>query len=275
MISALTKQTDGTLQLTITIAWSEVVKTREKVLEQYTQGAQVPGFRKGKAPKKLVEEKVDNEKLREDILRNLLPSFYTEAIKEHNLKPIMSPRIQVAKLEDEKDWQFIAYTCEFPQVDITNYKDAVQKITAKSKIVLPGKEKQEVNLDEIVKAVLEHVKITIPQILLDGEVERQLSQTLDEIKRLGLTLDQYLASTGRSVEDLRNDYAKKAQNDITLEFALQKIAQDEKITVDEKEINEAIAKAKDENEKKNLETNRYLLASILRQQKTLDFLRSL
>jgi hypothetical protein len=56
---------------------------------------------------------------------------------------------------------------------------------------------------------------------------------------------------------------------------LQKVAQIENITVEEKEIEEAITKAKDENERKSLEGNKYLLASILRQQKTLDFLKSL
>ena len=102
-----------------------------------------------------------------------------------------------------------------------------------------------------------------------------MAQTLDEVKRLGLTLDQYLASTGRNTEALREEYAKKAEGDIKLEFILQKIAEDEKITVEEKEIDEAITQAKTEVERQNLQNNRYLLASIIRQQKTLDFLRNL
>ena len=60
-----------------------------------------------------------------------------------------------------------------------------------------------------------------------------------------------------------------------LEFALQKIAEIEKIIIEQKEIDEAIQKAKDDNERKSLEGNRYLLAAILRQQKTLDFLLNL
>lgn len=68
---------------------------------------------------------------------------------------------------------------------------------------------------------------------------------------------------------------QKAIQDIKTEFVLQKIAQDENITVEEKELDEAIQKAKDAQEKAYLEQNRYLLASILRQQKTLDFLKNL
>jgi trigger factor len=95
------------------------------------------------------------------------------------------------------------------------------------------------------------------------------------IKSLGLTLEQYLGSTNKTPEKLREDFAEKAQNDIKIEFVLAKIAETEKITVEEKEIEEAIHTAKTDAERANLEQNRHLLSSIIRQQKTLDFLRNL
>lgn len=275
MNSKLIKKEDGTIELTITIPADRIKKTKEEVIEDISKSANVEGFRKGKAPKKLVEERVDKEKITEEILKKLLPLSYTEAIKEHSLRPIINPKIHVQKLDDDKDWEYTAITCELPEIDLDNYKEAVKKVTAKGKIVIPGKETQPVGFDEIAGAILESVKVKVPQILVDQEVDRLLSQILDEIKRLGLTLDQYLASTGKTPEALRGDYAKKALNDITLEFALQKITETENVTVSDKEIDEAILKAKDENERKNLEANKYLLANILRQQKTLDFLRNL
>ena len=123
--------------------------------------------------------------------------------------------------------------------------------------------------------MIDSTKVEIPEILLESEVNRLLAQTLDEIKRLGLTLDQYLSTSGKTPKSLREEYREKARTDIALEFALQKIAKDEKITVEEKDIQEAIQKVKTPDEKKNLENNRYMLANILRQQKTLDFLKSL
>ncbi len=276
MNSEIKKLEDGTISLSITIPSELVKKTWEEVVLETAKSADLAGFRKGKAPKKLVEEKIDKEKVREEVLKKLLPKAYIEAVKEHNINPILNPKIQVEKIDDsEEDWKFTALTCELPEVNLGNYKENVQKITAKSKIVIPGKEKEEPKFEEIMKATLESVTISIPKILIDNEVDRLLSQTLDEIKRLGLTLDQYLASTGKNVEQLRSDYEEKAKNDIKLEFALQKIAKDEKIAVEEKEIDEAILKAKNEEERKNLQNNRYLLASILRQQKTLDFLKNL
>lgn len=276
MISALTKQEDGTIKLTITLPIQDVKKTWEEVVNEMAKQVSLPGFRKGKAPKKLVEEKIDKTKVRDEVLKKLLPQGYLEAVKEHDLKPIISPRIYVSQIDEknEKDWQFEALTCEMPVADLGYYKQNVQKITAKTKIIVPGG-RQELKLEEIIKALLDSVVIKIPQILIDQEVERLLSQTLDDIKKLGLTLNQYLTSTGKTPETLRKESEEKAKNDLVLEFALQKIAEEEKITVEEKEVEEAIQKAKDENERKTMEANRYLLASILRQQKTLDFLKNL
>ena len=275
MISALQKQENGTITLTITIPSSDILKTQTEVLSELAKEASFPGFRKGKAPVKMVEEKLGEEKIREEVLKKLLPQSYIKAVEEHKLRPIMNPKIHITKVEEGKDWQFTAQTCEAPTIDLTGYKDAVQKITAKSKIIMPGKTPEEPKFEDIMKAILETIKATIPQILVETEADRLLSHTLDDVKKIGLTLDQYLASTNRTPESLRSEYEIKARNDITLEFALQKIAEEEKITVEEKELDEAILAAKNPAEKENLEKNRYMLAQILRQQKTLDFLKHL
>ncbi len=275
MITALKREEDGTIQLTVTMPWELVKKTKEEITDEHVKSAQMPGFRKGKAPKKLVEENLNQDHLREDILKKLLPQGYVEALKEHKINPVLSPKVHVDKLEDGKDWVFTALTAEAPEVTLGKYKDAVQKITAKSKIIVPGKEPTPVSFEEISQALLESITVKIPKIIIEQEVDRLLSQTLDEVKRLGLTLDQYLASTGRNIDALKAEYQKKAEADIKLEFILQKIASSEGIKVEDKEIDEAITQAKTDAERQNLQNNRYFLAGIIRQQKTLDFLRNL
>jgi len=275
MESTIKKEEDGSIILTVTIPLSEVKKTESVIIDEYVKNAELPGFRKGKAPIKAVEKNLDKEKVKEEVLRKLLPQYYITAVTENKINPIMNPKIHVHKLEDDKDWVFEATTCETPEVDLNGYKENVKKITAKAKIIIPGKEQTQVNFDDVVKELLASVKIRIPKVILEQEVDRLLAQTLEEIKKLGLSLEQYLGSTGKTAADLRAEYEKKAEGDVKLEFALQKIAQKEKITVEEKEIDEAINQAKTDAEKQNLMSNRYLLASILRQQKTLDFLRNL
>lgn len=276
MESEITRQEDGTIVLNITIPHSLIKKTTEDVIIQTAQETSIPGFRKGKAPKKLVADKIDKGKVKEETLGKLLPQAYAEAVKKHDIKPILNPRIHVDELSDDKDWQFTASTCEAPEVDLDNYKEEIKKLTAKSKIIVPGKEERgEIPVNELLNTLIQGTKIKVSKIIVEQEVERLLAQTLDEIKRLGLTLDQYLSSTKKTAEDLRKEYEKKALSDIKLEFALSKIAEEEKISVSEKDVEDAIKSAKDESERKGLEANRYLLASIIRQQKTLDFIKNL
>lgn len=276
MESEITRQEDGTIVLNITIPHSLIKKTTEDVIIQTAQETSIPGFRKGKAPKKLVADKIDKGKVKEETLGKLLPQAYAEAVKKHDIKPILNPRIHVDELSDDKDWQFTASTCEAPEVDLDNYKEEIKKLTAKSKIIVPGKEERgEIPVNELLNTLIQGTKIKVSKIIVEQEVERLLAQTLDEIKRLGLTLDQYLSSIKKTAEDLRKEYEKKALSDIKLEFALSKIAEEEKISVSEKDVEDAIKSAKDESERKGLEANRYLLASIIRQQKTLDFIKNL
>lgn len=271
------KQPDGTIKITLTIPQSDVAKVGTVVVDDLAKQTNVAGFRKGKAPAEVAANHLNPEAIREEILKRLLPAAYMKAVEEHQLKPIMNPKMHVEKIEEGQDWIFNALTCEMPEVDPGKYKKNVQDVTAKSKIVIPGKENENKKppLEEVMKAILADAKVKVPNILVEQESDRLLSQLLNDIKRLGLSLDQYLASTNRKPEDLRAEYAKRAEEDIKLEFILQKIAEVEKVSIEEKEIEEAIAKAKDPNERASMEQNRYLLAGILRQQKTLDLLMNL
>lgn len=268
---------DGTVKITLNLPQNAIAATGEQVIDELAKQVNVAGFRKGNAPKDLAAKHLNPEHVREEILKKLLPAAYMKAVEEHNIRPIMNPKMHVEKIEEGKDWIFTALTAEMPEVDPGKYKENVQKVTAKSKIVIPGKEEEnkKPSLDVILKAILEGAKMQIPGVLVEQEADRLLSQLLNDVKKLGLSLDQYLATTNRKPEDLRAEYAKRAEEDIKLEFVLQKIAELEKISIEDQEIEEAIQKAKDPIEKQQMEGNRYLLAGILRQQKTLDFLMNL
>ncbi len=274
---AVEKLPDGTIKVTLSIPQNAIKATREEVLMELAKKVNVAGFRKGKAPTDIAASQLNPEHVREEILKKLLPAAYMKAVDEHNLRPIMNPKMHVEKIEEDADWIFHAMTAEMPEVQLGDYKKAAQSVTAKSKIIIPGKENEakKPSLDQVLKAILDGAKVTVPAVLVEQEADRLLSQLLNDIKKLGLTLDQYLASTNRKPEDLRAEYAKRAEDDIKLEFVLQKIAELEKVTIGEKEIEEAILKAKDPTEKQQMESNRYLLAGILRQQKTLDLLLNL
>jgi FKBP-type peptidyl-prolyl cis-trans isomerase (trigger factor) len=283
MISALNKLQDGSLELTITVPWPKVENSYQKVLEKIAKQTTVKGFRKGKAPVKIVEKEVGKQKIFEETLKEILPQAYLEAIKEHHLKPIVNPQITLLKAEENKDWQFKALTCELPQVELGNYKEYVKKALAAEKIWVPGKDKkpekegESEKIDKIFKALLENAKVDLPKILVEDEVNRMLSRLIDQTARLGLTVEQYLASTGKTSEQIKNEYQNQAQETLKLELILSSIADEEKIQITEEEVQKMIEAIPEEETKKSFQTpeQKIYLIQILRKRRVIDNLAKL
>lgn len=267
----------------VTIPWKQINETREKLIEEIGKTIEVKGFRKGNAPKNAVLEKIDQQKLFEETLNKLVPGFYNEAIKKFDLKPIISPKIELVSGKEEEDWQIKFISCESPVIDLKNYKEELKKEAVIEKIWKPGEKEtpkeeksedqlKEEKLDNAIKWLLENVKVEINEVLIDEEVGHRLSQLLGEIQKIGITVEQYLKSTNKSIEALKGEYRIMAEKNLAFEFILQRIAEVEKVEVKPEDIDKTIAMAKTEEEKKNLETQKYYLANILRKQKTIDFL---
>jgi len=284
MKSKIKRLPKSEIELILTIPAGEVKKTYEEVVAKVAKTTEMKGFRKGKAPKKMVEDSVDKGKAYEQVIGQLLPKYYSEAIKEHGVSPIVNPKVTPVTMEEGKDWQFKAVTCEAPEVDLDNYKSKLKAQTAKDKIWVPGKDKgdekekeiaQSQKLNQALETLTKTAKVVLPPILLDDEVKRRLAQTLDEVKKLGLTLEDYLRSAGKTIEQLREEQRKRAEETLQLEFIINKIADEENLTVTAEEIDKAVKGAKTEEERARLEANKYVLAMLLRRQKVLDFLKNL
>ena len=284
MTSKANKQQDNSIELEVTIPWATIADKYEEAVVEAVNNAELPGFRKGKAPRNLVEEKLDKGNVYEDVLKHLIPEIYNAAIKEQNLKPVVNPKVELKEATENKDWVIHFHTAEKPQVTLGDYKAKIQEVKAAKgkKIWLPGetpKPEEEgkvakASMDDILKAVFEAIKIALPQLLIDNEINRLLSELIDQTKKLGITVEQYLASTSRTSETLRAEFATQAQRTLALEFALEDIADKEGILVTDDEISEVLKNAKSEDERKALEAQRYMLTTFLRRQKTLDFLAS-
>lgn len=269
------KKPDGNIELTVIIPWDKAKKVQEEIEAELIKKVKIAGFRPGQAPKKIAKEKIDQEKVKEEMLRKTVGDAYNEAIKKHNLTPILSPQIHIEVFTEGTDIVFKATTCEEPTVTLGDYKEEIKKVTSKSKIIVPGKEEKKPSIDELLAVALTKVNIKMPAVLVENETTRLLSQMLDELKKLGMTLDQYLNSKNITGEKLKEEYQKKAQKDLELEFFLRKVADEEKITVEKEDIEKALASIENPKEREEIMKNPYLVASIIRQQKTVSFLSSL
>jgi FKBP-type peptidyl-prolyl cis-trans isomerase (trigger factor) len=286
MTSTVATSDNGTIAITITIPWADVDVAYKAAVDHFVAEAELPGFRKGMAPASMVEEKLDKTKVYEEVIRQLVPKAYSDAVTEHKLAPIMMPKVELKEATEGKDWVVVATTAGKPQVTLGDYKKAVQELKAAKakKIWTPGsgspkpedeEKERKITLDELIDALLSAVTVNLPQILVEHEVNHQLGNLIDQAKKLGLTVEQYLASTNRTAETLRDEYTKIATRTLALEFALETIAEAEGIEVTDEDINKVITGAKSEEEKKTLEKERYYLTSMLRRQKTIEHLAQL
>lgn len=284
--SQVEKLAKSTVKITITIPWEVVKKASAETLRKIAKTIKLPGFRQGKTPEKTVEKKIGRPAIYQEMLQELLSEAYRQAIQEHQLRPIVSPQIKPLQTEENKDWQFEALTCEKPTVTLGNYQERIKQELKAGKIWVPGQDEKEEKKDEqrlaqeklakIFQVLTQTAKLELPPLLIENEVNRDLAQLLDEIKKLGLTLESYLASVKKTASQLRQEQTAAAVRSLELEVILNEIADDLKIIVDDQEIDELIKKsAKTEAEKKSLAAQKYYLASVLRRQKTIDKLMNL
>lgn len=269
----LVRTEDGTIELNITVKSSDVEKTRAGIEDFFIKNVSVPGFRKGMAPKETARKSLNQEKVNEELLKEVVTVEYKKAIEKHKIEPIINPQVHIEAFEKGQDLKFSAKVAEEPIVELGEYKKAIKDLTAKSKIITKkDKEPQKPSIDDILMAAVSKAKITIPNVIVDREVERLLAQMIDEIRMLGMTLESYLESKKITVDMLKEEYRMRATRDIMLEFFLRKVADEEKITVTADDITNAISKIEDSKQKEEIEKNPYLIATIIRQQKTIDFL---
>ena len=83
----------------------------------------VPGFRKGKAPRKLIENMFGKGVFYEDALDILFPEAYYKAVEENDLKPVARPEVDVQAMEAGKDLEFSCEVYVMPEVKLGQYKD--------------------------------------------------------------------------------------------------------------------------------------------------------
>lgn len=83
--------------LTITAGAADLEPVRRHVLGHFARNAKIPGFRQGKAPIDLVEKHVDQKLLLDEFMEHALNDLYGLALKEHKLRPVAQPQVQLKK----------------------------------------------------------------------------------------------------------------------------------------------------------------------------------
>ncbi|KAB2952586.1 trigger factor [Heliorestis acidaminivorans] len=93
-----------------------------KAYKKVVAKVSIPGFRKGKAPRKILEQFYGPEVLFEDALEIIVPEAYFNAVEEHNVEPVDQPNFDMVQLELGKPLIFKATVAVKPEVVLGEYK---------------------------------------------------------------------------------------------------------------------------------------------------------
>ena len=122
MSSTVEKLSSNKVKLTFTVpaeTFDEGLKTAyHKTVKRFN----IPGFRRGKAPMKVIENYYGPSVFYEEALDAILPDIYSEAVKEHELRVVDRPEIDVTQIGRGQELQFTAEVFVRPDVELGEYK---------------------------------------------------------------------------------------------------------------------------------------------------------
>ncbi|AVP37267.1 trigger factor [Staphylococcus felis] len=158
---------EGVLQ--VTVPAEEVDKALDKAFKKVVKSINVPGFRKGKVPRAIFEQRFGVEALYQDAVDILLPQAYSNAVVEAGINPVDQPEIEVTQIEKGKELKFNATVIVEPEVELGDYKGL--------EIAKQETELTEEELEETVKQRLEAMADMV--VKEDGQVEEGDTVNLD------------------------------------------------------------------------------------------------
>lgn len=109
-------------KLTIEVSAEEFEKAVEGAFKKNKNKISIPGFRKGKAPRKMIEQMYGKEVFFEDAANALIPEAYEKALEECTEEIVSAPKIEVTQIEAGKPFVFTAEVALKPQVTLGKYK---------------------------------------------------------------------------------------------------------------------------------------------------------
>ncbi|HNX62119.1 MAG TPA: trigger factor [Candidatus Limiplasma sp.] len=137
----------------------------------------VPGFRKGKAPRKLIERMYGEAVFYDDALEMLFPDAYREAVEKEDLHPVAQPELSVEKIEKGQDVDFSCEVFVQPEVKLGDYKGV--EVTRKVREIAQADIEERLKQEQ--KRVARSVDVTDRAVQNGDEVNLDYSGTVDGV----------------------------------------------------------------------------------------------
>ena len=127
MNAVVERSENSQVTLKVEVEPERLAKATDQAYQRLVQRVTIPGFRKGKAPRKILERAVGVDALYREALDFVMPDAYREAVKETGIAPYMQPEFEVVELDPEKPLVFKATVPVQPTVKLGDYRSLRQE----------------------------------------------------------------------------------------------------------------------------------------------------
>ena len=155
----VTRLENSHVEVLVTVDTDSWKKAQEKAFKKVSANVKVDGFRPGKAPEAMLRKRVDNMKVIDEAINDLLPTLYKDVLDNEDVKPMAQPKVEVTKLSDT-DLEVKFTIVVSPEVELGEYKGL--KI---------GKEEPKVTAKDVNAAIEALQKQNATLVVKDGAAE--------------------------------------------------------------------------------------------------------
>jgi trigger factor len=150
-------------ELELEIPAEDVTKAIDKVAKEFARLANVPGFRKGKAPLTLIRKRFADD-IKGEVLQSLVPEKLEKAVNEQKLQPVSQPSVEKLDFNEGQPLKFTAVFEVLPEFELGHYKDLT--------LELPPMEVTEADVDRALEEARERASTFVPvegRAVTDGD----------------------------------------------------------------------------------------------------------
>ena len=118
MKSTVEKLSPTRVRINVEVPFTELEPDFDRAFKELAKQIRLPGFRPGKAPRKLLEARIGRGAVLEQVVNDALPVRYSEAVTSSEIQPLGQPEIEITKLEDNEELVFTAEVDIRPEIEL-------------------------------------------------------------------------------------------------------------------------------------------------------------
>ena len=130
MKTTIEKQPENVVKVDIEIPAKDAVNYYNDAAKRLAQYVNIPGFRKGKAPRNIVEQNIGEERIKHEALENALPRIFSQVIKENDFDVVAQPYVESYDFKIGEDLKIVAKIELRPEVTLGQYKGLTVDVDA-------------------------------------------------------------------------------------------------------------------------------------------------